>query len=339
MSPILSRLASTGTVNSIGGFNIGRRRPISAVGASGPVTASGGTQTNITVGGLNYRLHTFTTVGNTTFSITAGGDQIDVFIVGGGGGGGMLGGGGAGGGIIWASATGVALGDYTITVGDGGAGEVGWTGAVRKGNSSSAFGLTALGGGGGLSYSGTPPADTNTNVANTGGNRYSQTGLNGSTTAMTIGGIWSGTAYGGYMGGGGDPNCCSCRGGGGAGAGANGSAYNGPGNGGIGVQLNFDGNNYYWSGGGGADGYCSNTGGAGGLGGGGGAAGQGSRGLGGGSARNSGAAGTPTSGDGNGGAGGANTGGGGGAACNGSGITSYVGGKGGSGIVMVRYRY
>lgn len=334
MSPIISRISSAGIVNSTSGFNVERRRPKSVF-----ITASGGTQTNIIIGGINYRLHTFTTVGNSTFSITAGSGQIDVFIVGGGGGGGMLGGGGAGGGIIWASATGVALGDYTITVGDGGAGEVGWTGAVRKGSSSSAFGLTALGGGGGLSYSGTPPADTNTNVANTGGNKYGFNITNGSTTAMTIGGIWSGTTYGGYLGGGGDTNCCTCRGGGGAGAGANGSSYMFGGHGGVGVQLDFDGNNYYWAGGGGNGGYCSGTGGNGGLGGGGGGAGQSSRGSGGGSARNTGGISAVSAGQGSGGDGGANTGGGGGAGDQGSGDTAFKGGKGGSGIVMIRYRY
>lgn len=324
MSPIIGSFSS--------GSIFGKRR--SGGIASGQVVATGGTVSSITVGGINYIFHTFTSTG--TFTITSGAAQIDVFLVGGGGGGGMLGGGGGGGGVMVASATGVPLSSYSVTVGNGGTGETGWQGITTDGGQSSVFGLVSRGGGLGRSYSG--GASGNVTVANSGGNRYGGTSGIPASGQPAPSGIWSGTGYGGFTGGSGDSACCSCRGGGGAGAGQNGFSYNSPGNGGNGIIINFDGNNHYWGGGGGNDGYCSNTGGSGGLGGGGGGAGQASRGSAGGSARNSGSLAQLSSGDGNGGAGGANTGGGGGAGCNGNGAASILGGAGGSGIVMIRYR-
>ena len=106
--------------------------------------------------------------------------------------------------------------------------------------------------------------------------------------------------------------------------------------GGAGAQVNICGNNYYWAGGGGGSAWTSQVGGAGGAGGGGGAAGQ----SGGGAANtqginNSVAGSTP--GTGQGGAGGANTGGGGGGANNVGSPNSS--GSGGSGIVILRYKF
>lgn len=300
---------------------------------SGPYVATGGTITTPTIGGINYRLHTFTSQ-SSTFTVASGAGPIEVFIVGGGGGGGVLGGGGGGGGIIFASRVDLPSGSYPVAVGAGGQRETGWSGLVRKGNPSSVFSMTALPGGGGLSYQGNPPGDTNSNVSNTGGNKYGSTGSTSGATSMSFASGWTGVTHGGRSGGGGDSNCCSCRGGGGAGAGANGQSFSGR-NGGNGVQINIDGNNFWWGGGGGNDGYCSNTGGNGGLGGGGGGAGA-SSGSGGGSARNSGANGQG-GGSGNGGNGGAGTGGGGGAGSSGFGSTNFSGGNGGSGIVMIRY--
>ena len=65
-----------------------------------PVTfsATGGTISNVTISGTNYRVHTFTTSG--TFTVTAGSTTTASALVvagGGGGGGRCAGGGGAGG--------------------------------------------------------------------------------------------------------------------------------------------------------------------------------------------------------------------------------------------------
>lgn len=320
---------------------IGKRGGYSSRGfgqfiGSSVFTATGGTISTINISGTNYKLHTFTNTGSNTFTVSGASGTVDVFLVGGGGGGGMLGGGGGGGGVIQASGI-VNPGTYSLVVGSGGTGVVGWTNTGTAGGSSSAFGITCLGGGCGYYYSGSANSN-NQGVANNGGYSYSvQNGATLGSMSLPVG--WTGNIWAGFSGGAGDTGCCSCRGGGGGGANGNGLPYSSPGNGGAGIQVNFDGNNYYWAGGGGSDGYCSNTGGNGGIGGGGGAAGQGAVGSGGGSARNTGGLGNNgTVGDGIGGNGGANTGGGGGAGCNGSGNASYYGGTGGSGIIMVRYR-
>ena len=65
----------------------------------GMVIATGGTVTDITIGGISYRVHTFTATGNHTFTVTNGG-EVEYLIVGGGGGASghnSSGGGGAGG--------------------------------------------------------------------------------------------------------------------------------------------------------------------------------------------------------------------------------------------------
>ena len=61
-----------------------------------PVSATGGTETTITDGGVTYRVHTFTSSG--TLTVTSGGDVEYLVVAGGGGGGkGAYGGGGCGG--------------------------------------------------------------------------------------------------------------------------------------------------------------------------------------------------------------------------------------------------
>ncbi len=296
----------------------------------GPLVGTGGTITTVNIGGINYKIHTFLAVGSASITFTGKG-SVTAMLVGGGGGGGMLGGGGGGGGIIYASAQ-MLPGTYGLYVGNGGAGAIGWADGY-PGESTTAFGLTALGGGAGHCYTGNVPS-RNQGVANTGGYSYS-TRTGATVGSMTLPAGWTGTAYGGYNGGANDAGCCSCRGGGGGGAGGNGYGYASR-DGGPGIALSIDGIGYYWSGGGGNDGYCSNAGGNGGIGGGGGGSGQSGGSSGGGSARNAGAAGPsgdPTWG----GAGGTNTGGGGGSGTNGGGSTSAGGGKGGSGIIMIKY--
>jgi hypothetical protein len=315
------------------------------------VIATGGTISNYTSGGVTYRQHVFT--GSGTFSVSQGGN-VQVLIVGGGGGGGMLGGGGGGGGVAVASGTVTAI-NYSITVGNGGAGQRGWltSGDIAyKGGSSSVFGITAFGGGGARSYSSGGAASENQNVANYGGLGYGQTSyaaVSASFATTTFPGGWTGTAFQNYVGGLGATGCCPCGGGGGGGAAAAGvnnnsqnDGSNKP-NGGAGVLPSlsgvpmYSGQNFYFGGGGGADGYCSMAGGDGGIGAGGGGAGtSGTFGTGGSGGINNPTA--PGSGGSQwGGNGGVNTGGGGGAGSNGSGSTDVRGGTGGSGIVVIRY--
>ncbi|MFA5780534.1 MAG: glycine-rich domain-containing protein [Elusimicrobiota bacterium] len=286
------------------------------------VTATGGTITE--VGG--YRIHTFTTVGNNTFTMDVS-TSVEVLVVGGGGsGGGNLGGGGGGGGVIYKSSYAVTAQAYTITVGAGGAGVLGIQSGVsgNNGGNSVAFGLTAIGGGGGGAGEGiTTPGNGGSGG---GGSGYSGSAPGGSGTA--------GQGNSGGSGGGGSP---AYGGGGGGGAGAvgnNGNSSN-AGHGGVGVSNPILGTVYYWGGGGGGGAYTSGSAGNGGLGGGGGGSSDiANNGTGGGSALNSGSNGAKQVDYA--GSAGASTGGGGGGSHHT--ITRwYYSGNGGSGIVIVRY--
>jgi hypothetical protein len=239
--------------------------------------------------------------------VTRGG-PVEVLVVAGGGSGGVrhAGGGGAGG-LIYNSSFSVS-GTVTVTVGDGGAGLA--QGTVTPGNSgsNSVFGsLTAIGGGygnqgaGGAGGSGGGVFSNNTVGAGTAG--QGNKGAFGSTGPFTGENTYAG--------------------GGGGGAGAVGTAATSidpvkGGAGGIGLQYSISGTHVYYAGGGGggtATAFGTSPGGAGGLGGGG---------AGGGSNSNTGIAGT-------------NGTGGGGGAGGFQGGTNYASGKGGSGIVIVRY--
>ena len=322
------------------------------------VSATGGTISTYSSGGVTYRQHVFT--GSGTFSVSSGGN-VQVLIVGAGGGGGMLGGGGGGGGVAVASGT-VTATNYSITVGNGGAGQQGWvtSGAIAfKGESSSAFGITAYGGGGARSYSSSGANSENQGVANYGGlgyNMLSYSGVSASFATTTFPGGWTGTAYQGNSGGLGSPGCCPCGGGGGGGAGGAGvnnngqNSYTNKPNGGDGVAPSlggvpmYGGVTYWFGAGAGADAYCSMGAGNPGKGGAGGAGDDyggdqtngDTNGINpGGNGFSNGA--SPSGTNGWGGNGGTNTGGGGGAGSNGNGSTSVRGGTGGSGIVVVRY--
>ena len=84
---------------------------------SGRFTATGGTITTYS----GYKVHTFTSSGFFAFDSTS---PIDYLVVAGGGGGGKASGGGGGGAGGFRTASGYSLtsGNYTITVGSGGAG-------------------------------------------------------------------------------------------------------------------------------------------------------------------------------------------------------------------------
>ena len=247
-----------------------------------------------------YTIHTFTNVGTSTFKPTGSG-TVEILVVAGGGGAGYDGGGGGGAGGVITNTVSVTAGtDYTVVVGAGGAAAIAPQSGPNgsPGNNSQFGALTAIGGAGG--YNGHA------------GSTATTTGGSGGGQGFNEGGPGLGTSGQGNRGG---YNSLNSAGGGGGGAGAvGGNASSGKGgNGGNGIQSDISGVTT-WYGGGGAGGSWNGAGGTGGLGGGGNAGG------------NSAAAGTD---------GAANTGGGGG----GNGYASNgAAGKGGSGIVIVRYK-
>jgi hypothetical protein len=284
------------------------------------VEATGGTIIDTEIGGVAYRIHQFIATGNTTFTVTKGG-EVEYLIVAGGGGGGAgrassswwAGGGGGAGGLLTGTTT-VTPQAYTITVGVGGNGQVAGTNhqtatGVNGGNST-AFGLTAVGGGAGGSYI---DANVNGRAGGSGGGAGGGGGTGGTGTAGQ--GNNGGSGIDGAAPGGGAT-------GGGGGAGSIGvTAISGvSGNGGQGILSSIGGSNQFYAGGGGggapsSSGYVSTIG-LGGLGGG--AIGRVT-------VSGQGVSGTP------------NTGGGGGG-MGGSPDIVNQGGNGGSGIVIVRYR-
>ncbi len=205
---------------------------------------TGGIESVIVVDDTYYRIHEFTTVGNSTFNVEVGGD-ISYLIVGGGGGGSggvsgdYWGSGGGGAEVIWGSTT-LNSNTYTITVGDGGLSATSAGGNGQDGQISSAFGVTARAGYGGIG---------NRSTGGTSGTGFSG-GIGTSTTSPNRGG------------------------GGGAGAtkgGSNGGSIGGNGGDGMDVSnyiTNLFGDNGWFGGGGAGFNGDNNSGGIGGKGGG-----------------------------------------------------------------------
>jgi hypothetical protein len=293
--------------------------PATVTGVTINAPATGGTITT-TPDGL-YRVHTFTTVGTSTFTVTGGTLNVEYLVVGGGGAGGRgddadAGGGGGGGGRVVVGTITLPLGSTSVTVGNGGTGGTSATdGNSSGGNSQLGSGIIANGGGRGGRVDPSGFSTGGSGGSGGGGFRFANGG--GSAAAVTGGSYgYSGGAAGGadlyYVGGGG--------GGGAGGVGSNGSGING-GNGGAGRLSTIDGSSKYYGGGGG--GGFSGTG----------SAGTGGNGVGG----NGGSTGS-TSGS----AGSINRGGGGGGGSQGGSDCSTLGaggcgGAGGSGIVIIRY--
>ena len=196
------------------------------------VEATGGTVTNITVGGLLYRVHTFN-AGTSTFAVQNSGEVDYLCIAGGGGGGGVSnqtsGGGGAGGYLTGTTNVTIAN-NYTVVVGSGGAGGLGqapFTGERgTNGQNSTVFGLTSVGGGaGGGGQSGSGQSEGNSGGSG-GGDGQSGTGGGGAGTSG------QGNAGGSVPGGAGY---------GGGGGGAGGAGGNNTGTGGAGVTNSING--------------------------------------------------------------------------------------------------
>lgn len=294
--------------------------------------ATGGTIDDITDGANTYKMHTFTSSG--TFTVTKNPNTpIEYLMIAGGGSGGgssalgasgyYAGGGGAGGARF--GNTTVSVNTYTVTVGAGGA-LANTSPRGRGGNgvdsSISAPGfstLTATGGGGG----GAGAIPSTASVGSPGGSGGGNSGYNNVSFS-------SGTPGQGNSGGGG--TSYAAGGGGGAGAaGTPGTPASGPGGpGGVGVPVSWIPSSYgtpgpapgrWFAGGGGGDGsQGGQPGGTGGAGGGG-----------------TGAQNPSLSPTGTAIAGTTNTGGGGGGSSGLSGMD--LGAKGGSGIVIIRYKF
>ena len=291
-------------------------------------TASGGTLSR----DGRYRVFTFVT--NGTFSVE-GCSRADILVVGGGGGGGAYAGGGGGaGGFVYRQSVPIITGTYDVHVGCGGAGGVAtvtadgkFSSAIAAGNGeeSSAFGIVATGGGAGGSGGGSGSVGLDGATGGGGGaNKYCTTGefpggvsTNGQGCAggksITEGTHWFALAGGG----------------GGAKAAGGDAVYvpgdtqfdDSPGNGGDGLTCSITGKDVVYAGGGAGGNALSGRG----------YVGQGGDGGGGDGGGNVNA--TPQKGvDGE-----PNTGGGGGG---GGRYTNKPadGGKGGSGIVIVRCR-
>jgi hypothetical protein len=289
------------------------------------VSATGGT---ITTCG-NYKIHTFTGPG--TFTVCrsgnpAGSTTVDYLVVAGGGAGGTnIGGGGGAGGFresvpspaAWTAsplanpggALPVTVTAYPITVGAGGAGGA-RDGLPNSGNSSIFSSITSTGGG----FGGTHPTFTAANGGSGGGGNYAPSTPGSGNTPPT-------SPPQGNNGGAGVGGPVNYAGGGGGGASATGAAGGGPsgGPGGNGATTSISGSPTAYAGGGGGSGSFNNNqvGGTGGSGGGG--TGQ----------RNSPAVAATD--------GGTNLGGGGGGKTNNPCVAP--GKNGGSGIVVIRYKF
>jgi hypothetical protein len=282
-------------------INIGR----GTTGVS-PFTGTGGTESTYSSGGINYKVHTFTSSGTfTTAGLSAGSVSV-LTVAGGGGGGSTRGGGGGAGGHLSGTLSLAANQSYTVTVGAGGVSgkAVNYTRSGWRGGNSVFSTMTAIGGGGGIGE------DMQLGTEGTGG---SGGGACGSHVMVGL----SGTVGQGNNGGNATYATPNYGGGGGGGAGAVGanSTNTTGGNGGNGLASSITGSSVTYAGGGGGGTYWGGTSGSGGSGGG------GDAGVGG--ANSVGIAGL------------VNTGGGGGGS---SFQTARAdGGNGGSGIVIVRY--
>jgi hypothetical protein len=294
-----------------------------------------------------------------TAATCASNNVVDYLVVAGGASGGKgssagAGGGGAGGvrvspgtstgcwtasplGASPAAALPVSATGYPITVGAGGA-TMPCNGNNGNPGSNSVFAgsstITSAGGGGGSGHC---------QAADSGGS-----GGGGNPISPTVRPLGAGNTPPvnppqGNAGGTGSPPGCGYPSAGGGGALAVGADASSPNNnpgaaGGAGAQINICGNNYFWGGGGAGSGWTGYNGGNGGTGGGGGGAGQNSGGTGSTTGINNAVNGS-TPGQGTGGAGGANTGGGGGGANSSGPGPTATSGAGGSGIVIIRYKF
>ena len=295
-------------------------------------------------------IYWITSTGATSFDNDTTQDYEMLVIAGGGSAGRGYGGAGGGAGGLLHNVGGTKIElvggtTYTCTVGAGGAAITSGTTNGIAGSDTTITGsglttITATGGGGGQIDGAPGPGQ----AGGSGGGGDLASGYGGIASQGDSGGL---TGYGNNGGRASKSNNTDSGGGGGGANGAggypqtnSGIVYTGQevtqpnaGDGGIGLQVDIDGNNYYWAVGGGSSAAASiGVGGYGGTGGGGGGGNSNGHipGIGGGTALNSG--GTGTSPGCVGGAGGANTGSGGGGTSHAAGTA----GAGGSGVIALR---
>jgi hypothetical protein len=175
--------------------------------------ANGGTVSTVVENGQTYRVHKFTSSG--TLSVVRGG-EVELVMIGGGGSGGVDNGGGAGaGGLIDKTIYVENDTSYNIVIGAGGAARPGSAddGPGNNGADTTAFSLTAIGGGAGSGWVNTtlPPGTS----SYAGGSGAGQSASTGSPNSLGIGaalqptsaskglGNVGGAAIGAYAGGGG----------------------------------------------------------------------------------------------------------------------------------------
>jgi hypothetical protein len=273
-----------------------------------PLNAMGGEVKFISTSTGFDEAHIFRESGTLTVSKAPASQSVKMLVVAGGGGGGyvndatLLGGGGGGGGVIVHNTYSLNAGSYAVTVGSGGPASASLTTTTSSNGGDSSFGsaIIAIGGGGGGGHGG---GKYQAGLA--GGSSGGSTHIAAATTNTTQSTNGGGTAYGnkGGVGGTVSPAADGSAGGGGGAGGSGGNAtaqYTGA-KGGIGVSSDITGVSVYYGGGGAAGGVMQSV--------------------------EYGAAGTLN--------GEANTGDGGG----GGGKFGLSGGKGGSGIVVVRFPY
>ncbi len=285
-------------------------------------TAASGTcvpeETQYASGGTTYRVVAFKDTGSCTWTVPAGVTSVDGLLVGGGGGGGgSIGGGGGAGEFKSLSAVSVTSGNsQTIVVGAGGAPGVSGSSSGSNGSNSSALTYSVKGGGGGATLQYAAAAGGSGGGGLSCG--YSSSLAPGAGTSSLSSGSVSSGGSGSTVG------SAACVAGGGGGAGGAGSNFSGQsgGAGGAGVSSSITGAALFYAagGGGGINGdvgaLSSGTAGAG---------GSGIGGAGGGKYPSTNLFGNAAT---------ANTGSGGGGASNAS-----TGGRGASGIVILRYVY
>ena len=200
-----------------------------------PIQATGGEIQDWLIGNSVYRVHAFKSTGTSTFNVTNAGTsgKIDILVVAGGGSGGRRrGGGGGGGGVVFKPNHEITATSYNIVVGEGGQNTTVDSGPNgSNGDNSSAFGLTAIGGGRGAASS---TGNYNGDNGGSGGGGSSTNRSPGSSTQTTFTGAFS------FGNDGGDGASTGDTGGGGGGAGAPGQNARNPrfpGDGGIGVNF------------------------------------------------------------------------------------------------------
>lgn len=174
-----------------------------AIGSSKYEITPGGsnyTTTDLSGDFSGYKVIKFT--GNGTFTINNAPDDQGVeflLIAGGGGGGGVIGGGGGAGGVIYKRSVYLPEGTYSVSIGEGGLGGIGWNNANQEGEAGTPSTISggnifyeAIGGGGGCGHGGNSPASyagkggSGGGSANTGRYGGAATGLQGGNLSLHL---------------------------------------------------------------------------------------------------------------------------------------------------------